>query len=197
MAKEGGTERIRTAGRAFAELCLATWPRCRSKKYNTQARSVSRFAKGPGVAYNRVNYVPFQRVRFEEAMRDVIDNGRLTWRLINDPRVPTLVKVTIPLLVALYFFSPLDFIPDFLPILGQLDDIGVILFGMSLIVRFSPQDVVDEHRRALGFNSADGDRSAQNIGTDPSSYWAGPPTRHPSEPTRPIDGEYTVVPPQQ
>jgi uncharacterized membrane protein YkvA (DUF1232 family) len=130
-------------------------------------------------------------------MRDIIDNGRLTWRLINDPRVSPFVKVAIPLFMALYFFSPIDFIPDFLPILGQLDDIGVVLFGMSLIVRFSPHDVVDEHRRALGIGIIVGDEFAQNRGTDPSSYWAGPPTHHPSEPTRPIDGEYTVVPPNQ
>jgi uncharacterized membrane protein YkvA (DUF1232 family) len=128
-------------------------------------------------------------------MRDIIDNGRLTWRLINDPRVPALVKVGIPLFMALYFFSPIDVIPDFFPILGQLDDIGVVLFGMSLIVRFSPQAVVDEHRQALGLGPTVGDQHTQHNGTDPSSYWAGPPTRHPSEPTRPIDGEYTVVPP--
>ncbi len=130
-------------------------------------------------------------------MRDILDNGRLTWRLINDPRVSTFVKVAIPLFMALYFFSPIDFIPDFLPVLGQLDDIGVVLLGMSLIVRFSPQAVVDEHRRALGIDHTVGDQFAPHKGNDPSSYWAGPPTRHPGEPTQPIDGEYTVVPPKQ
>ena len=130
-------------------------------------------------------------------MRDVIDNGRLTWRLINDPRVSTFVKVAIPLIMLLYFVSPVDFIPDFLPILGQLDDIGVVLFGMSLIVRFSPQAVVQEHRRALGLDQTVGDQFTQGTGKNPSDYWAGPPKRHPGEPTRPIDGEYTVVPPKQ
>ena len=130
-------------------------------------------------------------------MRDILDNGRLTWRLINDPRVSTLVKVGIPLFIALYFFSPIDFIPDFLPILGQLDDIGVVLFGMSLIVRFSPQTVVDEHRRVLGLDHNIGTDVPHTAGSDPSNYWAGPPTRHPGEPTRPIDGEYTIIPPKQ
>ncbi len=130
-------------------------------------------------------------------MRDILDNGRLTWRLINDPRVSSLVKVGIPLFIALYFFSPIDFIPDFFPILGQLDDIGVILFGMSLIVRFSPQIIVDEHRRALGLDHSIGEQVPPTTTSDPSGYWAGPPTRHPGEPTRPIDGEYTVVPPRQ
>ena len=163
---------------------------------------MSRFAKAPGVAYNRVTYVAFHYAHGEEVtlMRDIIDNGRLTWRLINDPRVPSLVKVAIPLFMALYFLSPIDFIPDFLPVLGQLDDIGIVLFGMSLIVRFSPQAVVDEHRRALGIDLTAGtgpDPFAPGQSSNPSSYWAGPPTRHPGEPTRPIDGEYTVVPPKQ
>jgi len=130
-------------------------------------------------------------------MRDMLENGRLTWRLINDPRVSSLVKVGIPLFIVLYFFSPIDFIPDFLPILGQLDDIGVILFGMSLIVRFSPQTIVEEHKRALGLDRSIGEQVPPSTPSDPSSYWAGPPTRHPGEPTRPIDGEYTVVPPRQ
>ncbi len=101
------------------------------------------------------------------------------------------------MIIALYLFSPLDFIPDILPVLGQLDDIGVILFGMGLIVRFSPQAVVDEHRRALGLDHASDAQVPPTATSDPSSYWAGPPTRHPGEPTRPIDGEYTVVPPKQ
>ena len=102
-------------------------------------------------------------------MKQLMDNARLAWRLMGDRRVSTLVKVGIPLLIALYFFSPLDFIPDFLLGLGQLDDLGVILLGLGLIVRFSPPTVVEEHRRALGVSQG--------------------------EPTRPLDGEYRVIPP--
>ena len=129
-------------------------------------------------------------------MRDIVENGRLTWRLMNDPRVSSFVKVAIPMLVALYLFFPIDFIPDLLPVLGQLDDIGVVLFGMSMIVRFSPKSVVDEHRRALGLDAASGVQFDPTKGDKSSNPWAEPPVRTPGEPTRPIDGEYTVVTPK-
>jgi uncharacterized membrane protein YkvA (DUF1232 family) len=49
----------------------------------------------------------------------------------------------------LYVVSPLDLIADVIPILGQLDDIAVILFAVDILVRSSPPDVVEEHRAAL------------------------------------------------
>jgi uncharacterized membrane protein YkvA (DUF1232 family) len=115
-------------------------------------------------------------------MQELFDNGRLVLRLMGDARVPTWIKVGIPLFVALYFFSPVDLIPDFFLGLGQLDDLGVVLLGMSLMVRFAPRNVVEEHRRALGFD-LQGDPTHRDAGYSP-----GPPTR-------PIDGEYKVVPP--
>jgi len=127
-------------------------------------------------------------------MKDILENGRLVWRLMKDDRVPTWVKVAIPVLIATYFISPIDVIPDFLLGLGQLDDLGVILFGMSLIVRFSPPAVVEEHRRAI-----EGHSYAANVGTNDtpqsSGYWASPPARKSGEAARSIEGEYRVVPP--
>lgn len=128
-------------------------------------------------------------------MKDILENGRLSWRLINDPRVPSWVKVAIPLAVALYFFSPIDFIPDFIFGFGQLDDLGVILLGMSLIVRFSPQHVVEEHRQALHGGAFPGGTS-NDPPTNRGGYWNSPPTKDQGEPTRSIDGEYRVVPPK-
>ena len=84
------------------------------------------------------------------AMAEVLKNLRLVLRLARDPRVPSWIKVGIPLLVAIYFISPVDLIPDFIIGPGQLDDLGVVLLGMNLMVRFSPSSVVDEHKRALG-----------------------------------------------
>jgi uncharacterized membrane protein YkvA (DUF1232 family) len=126
-------------------------------------------------------------------MSDVIQKGRLAWRLINDPRVPGWVKVGIPLLVLLYFFSPIDFIPDILLGLGQLDDLGVVLLGLSLIARFSPQPVVEEHRQAMGLDARpDAGRQTRPPG-DSSSYWNAPPRGSSGEPTRSIEGEYRVL----
>jgi uncharacterized membrane protein YkvA (DUF1232 family) len=122
-------------------------------------------------------------------MQQIMENGRLAWRLVNDPRVPTWIKIGIPLVVLLYFFSPIDIIPDFLLGAGQLDDIGVILLGLTLIVRFSPQYVVDEHKRAMGYTDLQD--------APPTSQTSQPSGNGSGEPTRAMDGEYRVIPPKQ
>src|SRR6476620_9635267 len=81
---------------------------------------------------------------------NLIGSFQLVYRLYQDDRVPTVLKVSVPLLVALYFVLPFDLIPDFLPGVGELDDLGVAILGMNLFIRLAPQAVVDEHRRALG-----------------------------------------------
>jgi uncharacterized membrane protein YkvA (DUF1232 family) len=111
-------------------------------------------------------------------MQEILQKGRLVWRLIQDPRVPGWVKVGIPLLIALYFFSPIDFIPDIILGLGQLDDLGVIILGLSLIIRLSPRQVVDEHKYALGIDLP---------------FDASVRERQGGEGT--IEGEYRVMPP--
>jgi uncharacterized membrane protein YkvA (DUF1232 family) len=90
---------------------------------------------------------------------------QLVWRLLQDDRVSTVLKVAIPLAVAIYFISPLDLIPDFIPVLGQLDDIGVILLGMTLLINMAPRDVVNEHRLALGLDPMPG-RNSGSSGPD-------------------------------
>ena len=75
---------------------------------------------------------------------------QLVYRLCQDDRVPSLLKVTLPLVVALYFLSPIDLIPDFILGLGELDDLGVLILGMSMFVKLAPREVVAEHSRALG-----------------------------------------------
>jgi uncharacterized membrane protein YkvA (DUF1232 family) len=79
----------------------------------------------------------------------IVDQFRLTWRLLTDPRVPLSLKVLIPALAALYTFSPIDIIPDFLLGLGQLDDLGIILAALALFARLAPKAVVEEHRAAM------------------------------------------------
>ncbi len=113
-------------------------------------------------------------------MTEVLKNLRLVLRLAGDPRVPSWIKIGIPLLVAIYFLSPVDLIPDFILGPGQLDDLGVVLLGMNLMVRFSPGHVVDEHKRALGMS---GDSGTSYRGTGQNGQT--------------IDGDYRVVPPEQ
>lgn len=63
----------------------------------------------------------------------------------RDPRVPFYVKVVVILTVA-YAFSPIDLIPDFIPVLGYLDDLVLLPLGIWLSIRLLPDAVVQEYR---------------------------------------------------
>jgi uncharacterized membrane protein YkvA (DUF1232 family) len=58
----------------------------------------------------------------------------------RDPRVPWLAKVIIGVVVA-YALSPVDLIPDFIPILGYLDDLILVPLGMALAIKMIPDHV--------------------------------------------------------
>jgi len=78
---------------------------------------------------------------------------RLAWRLLLDRRMPVLVKAIIPAVVA-YLLMPLDIIPDFIPVLGQLDDLLLIVLTVGLILRFTPAELLEEHLRRLEAEAA-------------------------------------------
>lgn len=63
----------------------------------------------------------------------------------RDPRTPLLAKV-IAAGVAAYAFSPIDLIPDFIPVLGYLDDLILVPAGIALAVRLIPPRVMAESR---------------------------------------------------
>jgi uncharacterized membrane protein YkvA (DUF1232 family) len=63
----------------------------------------------------------------------------------RDPRVPWYAKA-IALAVAAYSLSPIDLIPDFIPVIGYLDDLIIVPLGIALVVRMIPPDVMAEHR---------------------------------------------------
>ena len=63
----------------------------------------------------------------------------------KDPRVPLHTKVFTAVVVG-YAFSPIDLIPDPIPILGYLDDLLLIPLGIALAVRMIPPHVLAEHR---------------------------------------------------
>ena len=63
----------------------------------------------------------------------------------RDPRVPWYAKLLAACIVG-YAFSPIDLIPDFVPILGYLDDLVLIPLGVALVVRLIPGPVMAECR---------------------------------------------------
>jgi len=73
---------------------------------------------------------------------------RLYWRLLADRRVPLWPKaVLVGALV--YVASPVDLLPDVLPVLGQLDDLTLLVLVGRSFLWWCPAEVVAEHMRAL------------------------------------------------
>ena len=79
---------------------------------------------------------------------DLFNNFRLTWRLLRDQQVPFAAKL-VPLGVAAYILSPIDFIPDAILGLGQLDDLAVLLLGIQVFIAIVPRALVQRHRDAM------------------------------------------------
>jgi uncharacterized membrane protein YkvA (DUF1232 family) len=63
----------------------------------------------------------------------------------RDPRTPWYAKA-LALAVAGYALSPIDLIPDFIPVVGYLDDLILVPAGLWLVIRLIPADVLAEHR---------------------------------------------------
>ena len=63
----------------------------------------------------------------------------------RDPRVPWYAKVLAATVVA-YALSPIDLIPDFIPVVGYLDDLVIVPAGILLTVRLIPADLLNEFR---------------------------------------------------
>ncbi|MBX9757565.1 MAG: DUF1232 domain-containing protein [Beijerinckiaceae bacterium] len=64
---------------------------------------------------------------------------------VRDPRTPLLAKLVAAVVVA-YALSPIDLIPDFIPVLGQLDDLILVPLGLWIAVRLVPSHVIAEAR---------------------------------------------------
>lgn len=78
----------------------------------------------------------------------LLSQVRLAVRLLREPRVPLLTRA-VPLLAALYLISPLDFIPDIFPIIGQLDDLGIAVLALEVFLRLTPPAVRAFHQEAI------------------------------------------------
>jgi len=63
----------------------------------------------------------------------------------KDPRVPWYTKALAACVLG-YLFSPIDLIPDFIPVVGYLDDLIVVPAGLLLVIRLIPREVMAQHR---------------------------------------------------
>jgi len=78
----------------------------------------------------------------------------------RDPRTPWYAKAFVALVVG-YAFSPVDLIPDFIPVLGYLDDLVLVPLGMILARKMVPETVLAECR----------ERAEELLGQDKPQSW--------------------------
>ena len=80
-------------------------------------------------------------------IKDLLNQAKLTWRLVRDPRVNSLYKL-IPVGAVVYFVSPLDFA------IPLIDDVAVLWLGNNLFMELCPSEVIEEHRNAIALESS-------------------------------------------
>ncbi len=68
--------------------------------------------------------------------------------VIKDKRTPLLGKIFLGMAVG-YFFLPFDLIPDFIPVIGHLDDIVIVPLLVIIALKIIPKEILEEHREKL------------------------------------------------
>lgn len=79
-------------------------------------------------------------------LSELFENIQLAWKLVRDGRISPWLRFGIPALVGLYLISPIDFLPDAVLGLGQLDDLAIIWLGLQLLLKMASPKIVDEYR---------------------------------------------------
>ena len=87
------------------------------------------------------------RERLQIWARQLTLDVEALWRAARDPRTPWYAK-WLAMAIAAYALSPIDLIPDFIPVLGYLDDLLLVPLGIWLVLRLIPPQVMAEHRAA-------------------------------------------------
>jgi uncharacterized membrane protein YkvA (DUF1232 family) len=90
----------------------------------------------------------------------------------HDPRVPWYAKAVAACVVG-YALSPIDLIPDFIPVLGYLDDLVLVPLGIALVLRMMPPAVMDECRVRARAELADGKPVSRAAAAVIVTIWVG------------------------
>ena len=88
-----------------------------------------------------------QTMTWKERVRNLERDVVAIALAVRDPRVPWYAKAVGACVVA-YALSPIDLIPDFIPVIGYLDDLVLVPLGLLLMLRLIPPGILAEHRVA-------------------------------------------------
>ena len=88
--------------------------------------------------------------------------GRLLLELCMDGRVPASRKALLGFAAA-YVASPIDLIPDFVPVISRLDDVAVVIVALDLFLEGVPRDVLLDKRYALGIDGRELERDMESV----------------------------------
>lgn len=99
--------------------------------------------------------------RLQSRARALKEEAYVVYLASRDPRTPWYAKALIFFVIA-HTFSPIDLIPDFIPILGYLDDLIVTPGGLWLAIQLIPPEALEEARREVAGRS--GVRGAGRVG---------------------------------
>jgi uncharacterized membrane protein YkvA (DUF1232 family) len=113
-------------------------------------------------------------------VREIVQQIKLAYSLMLDSRVHLVTKL-IPVAALAYLLFPVDISPDVVPVLGQLDDVAVLLIGLRFFFEFAPPDVVQEHLKRLA------ETVRANWGVE-----GNPPPPPPPPESDVVDGSYRV-----
>jgi len=109
---------------------------------------------------------------------------RLAGRLLVDRRVPLWSKLVIPGLALAYLIIPLDLIADYIPVLGQVDDLMLIALGLQAFILACPKSIAQEHMARIWGQAAQPPTTTQDQ-TAPAGQQKPPQGDV-------VEGEYTV-----
>lgn len=84
--------------------------------------------------------------KWKETVRKLKEDIYTLYLASGDPQLPFMAKVVMVITVA-YAFSPIDLIPDFIPIIGYLDDLLILPLGIWLSIKLIPEPVLHHYRQ--------------------------------------------------
>ena len=110
--------------------------------------------------------------RWKMQMRQLQAEVYAIYLAFRDPRVPWYAKAVAACVVG-YALSPIDLIPDFIPVLGYLDDLVLIPLGIALTLRLIPPEVMSECREQARSELVDGRPVSRAAAVVVAAIWLG------------------------